>query len=320
MAYPYGAYQSHLSYDVDTPSIEILELTDKEIKFTLDNCDLSYANALRRVMIAEVPTLAIDHVIIYENTSVLFDEFIAHRLGLIPLQSSAVSNFLYIRDCTCEGEITCLRCNHRFRLRVKALDVQSAVVTSNDLQSIDIRPDVIMPVSPSDISSGDSYHNSSSSSSGGIVIARLKQGQSLFLDAYVRKGIGKLHSKWSPCSAVKLHHEPDINLDLNKMEELNEVEKTGFVKSCPSGVYTYDNHSRRVEIQDATKCTFCNDCVLYAEEEIKKKQLVVIKEKPNKFTITVESTGALPPERIVMDAMKILQNKFNLVEQTKLNE
>ena len=302
-----------LSYDVDTPSIEILELNDKEIKFTLDNCDLSFANALRRVMIAEVATMAIDTVLMFENKSVLFDEFLAHRLGMIPLRSDTVHQYTYVRECDCEDH--CPNCSFGFKLSVKAQDDNQAV-TSKDLQPLSSTPrgDDIRPVSPRDTDLTESQYSDyqAPSSSDPILIARLVPDQSISLQCYATKGIGKLHSKWSPVSSVKLQHEPDITINTAKMEELTDVEKQGFVKSCPTGVYSYDG--RRVEVKDMMKCTFCNECIYYADEEIKKKQLVIIKEKPNKFTFTVEATGALPPERIVLDALLVLQKKLGEVE------
>lgn len=79
------------------PKIEIVDIKNDVIKFMLTKTDISVANALRRVMISEVPTMAIDLVEIENNTSVLHDEFIAHRLGLIPLRSAKVDRFNYTR-------------------------------------------------------------------------------------------------------------------------------------------------------------------------------------------------------------------------------
>ena len=74
----------------EEPEIRILELGRYILKFELLNTELSVANALRRIIIAEVPTMAIDLVQVRENTSVLNDEFIAHRIGLVPLVSEYV--------------------------------------------------------------------------------------------------------------------------------------------------------------------------------------------------------------------------------------
>lgn len=67
------------------PNLEVLEVNDEYMEFELTKSDASMANAIRRMVMAEVPTMAIDQVFVKKNSSVLFDEFLAHRLGLVPL-------------------------------------------------------------------------------------------------------------------------------------------------------------------------------------------------------------------------------------------
>lgn len=69
------------------PKITVRQLNRDHANFILENVDLSFANSLRRIMIADIPTVAIDMVEIRNNTTVLPDEFLAHRLGLVPLLS-----------------------------------------------------------------------------------------------------------------------------------------------------------------------------------------------------------------------------------------
>lgn len=65
--------------------VSVSRVSNRQIEFDLVGVDASVANALRRTMIAEVPTICIEHVYIWNNTSVIVDEVLSHRLGLIPL-------------------------------------------------------------------------------------------------------------------------------------------------------------------------------------------------------------------------------------------
>lgn len=94
-------YRSHAR----RPKLEIKRYSDMHMEFLLSNTDASVANALRRVMIAEIPTIAIDLVEMEMNSTVLNDEFIAHRLGLVPLMSqrAAVSAGPVLTLCVGRG-------------------------------------------------------------------------------------------------------------------------------------------------------------------------------------------------------------------------
>lgn len=135
------------------PKVKLRELKDDYAKFELRDTDASMANALRRVMIAEVPTVAIDLVEIEVNSSVLNDEFIAHRLGLIPLSSDRAMSMRFSRDCdSCDGDGQCEFCSVEFHLRAKCIGDHTLDVTSKDLISSD---HTVVPV---DYSS-DSFSN-----------------------------------------------------------------------------------------------------------------------------------------------------------------
>lgn len=134
------------------PKVKIRELKDDYAKFELKETDASMANALRRVMIAEVPTIAIDLVEIEVYSSVLNDEFIAHRLGLIPLTSERAMSMRFSRDCdACDGDGQCEFCSVEFQLRAKCISDQTLDVTSRDLYSSD---HTVVPVDFSDPGSG----------------------------------------------------------------------------------------------------------------------------------------------------------------------
>ena len=68
-----------------TLRVDVKRLSQRSIEFDIVGVDASIANAIRRTLIAEVPTMIIENVYIMNNTSVVQDEVLAHRLGMVPL-------------------------------------------------------------------------------------------------------------------------------------------------------------------------------------------------------------------------------------------
>ena len=97
--------------------IEFASLDDSLARFTLSGASTAFANAFRRAMIGEVPTLAIEDVRIYDNTSALFDEMLAHRIGLIPLTTD-LSSYSTQDNCSCGGA-GCPGCTSTYTLSVE---------------------------------------------------------------------------------------------------------------------------------------------------------------------------------------------------------
>lgn len=287
------------------PTVKIRELKSDYVKFELRDTDASIANALRRVMIAEVPTIAIDLVEIEVNSSVLNDEFIAHRLGLIPLTSERAMSMRFSRDCdACDGDGQCEYCSVEFHLRAKCLNDQTLDVTSRELISSD--PSVV----PVDFASPSLEYDNAENR--GIMIVKLRRGQELRLRAIARKGIGKDHAKWSPAATVTFMYEPEIYINEDMMEKLTPEQRMSVVESSPTKVFDIDAKTGRIVVVDP-------EAYIYDDEVIKKCEslnvpgLVEVHPKDDSFIFTVESSGAIKASQLVLNAIDVLKQKLDAV-------
>lgn len=144
---------------------------------TLDVTDVPQplVNAIRRVIIKEVPTMAVEEVLIIENSSVMTNEVLAHRISLIPFITD-LDNFNVAEECSCQSRLGCEKCVVRFVLRAEAVNEPITVY------SRDIQPEkhglVVAPFN------------------GDIPVVALAPGQKIELELYVRLGRGKKHTKW----------------------------------------------------------------------------------------------------------------------------
>ena len=167
--------------------VKVLEESDEKVSLQLEGIDRSYANAIRRFCISEVPAMAIDDIVILENSSVLYDEILAHRLGMIPLRTD-LERYLLPEKCDCGNPLGCQKCRVLIVLDAVAQD-KPRTVFSGDLVSEDRE---IRPVSPN------------------IPIVKLAPGQSVKLEAYARLGRAKEHAKWQPATtSVLLEGKPE---------------------------------------------------------------------------------------------------------------
>jgi DNA-directed RNA polymerase I and III subunit RPAC1 len=66
--------------------ITVVRNTPELLEMELQGIDASFANGLRRIIIAEISTMAFHKVMLFQNTSVIPDELLVHRLGLLPVQ------------------------------------------------------------------------------------------------------------------------------------------------------------------------------------------------------------------------------------------
>ena len=157
------------------------------VTFLLKNANPAFANGLRRIMIEAVPTMAIEDVEFVQNNSALYDEIMAHRLGLLPLTTDLKG---YERKKP-EDELSA---KNSVKLILKAKG--PCTVYAEDLKSKDPKVKPVFPKTP---------------------IVKLLKGQELELEATAVLGVGKDHVKFAPCLAWYTY-KPKVIVNNNHKE------------------------------------------------------------------------------------------------------
>jgi len=205
------------NFQQDLSSLDVISKDSQKIAIKLKGIPLQYANALRRVCLNGVPVFAIDTVDIIENTSVLPDEGLAHRLGLIPLKTD-LSRFNEPSKCDCQSESGCSNCKILLVLDSDESQVTRTVLSS-ELLSED---DTVKPVSDK------------------IPIVQLAPGQKIKLECYARLGRGTEHAKWNSSNISTLTDTSKDN------EKILTVESTGALNPEQIVLEGVQEVSRRV--------------------------------------------------------------------------
>ncbi|KAM7277799.1 hypothetical protein ACFE04_004933 [Oxalis oulophora] len=284
--------------------VDVIRLTDEDMEFDLIGIDPAIANAFRRILIAEVPTMAIEKVLIANNTSVVQDEVLSHRLGLIPIEVDP-RLFEYLSENDKPNEKNTIV----FKLHVKCKRGSPRISGSELLKE--------QSVQNQDASSKPEMFNQDNwpefanklicPKYGDIILAKLSSGQEIELEAHAVKGVGKTHAKWSPVATAWYRMLPEVIL----LEEVDNEMAEKLKANCPVGVFDIEdvgNGKKRATVARPRACTLCRECIREDEGGEKFEKLVELRRAKNHFIFTIELTGALPPEVLFTEAVKILED------------
>ncbi len=202
--------------------VKVVSKDDRSVKLDISETTPVFANSLRRVIMQKIPVLAIETVDFIDNTSALYDEVIAHRLGLIPI-SVDMKKYVTKDACKCKGK-GCSSCQVKFVLSKKG----PCVVYAKDMKSTD------PGVKPFD---------------GDVVIIKLLKGQAIDFEATAQVGTAEDHTKWQS-AIVGYNYYPILKVDKKRIAEAKKC-----IAACPRKLITKD-----FKIKDPYMCHLCGSC------------------------------------------------------------
>lgn len=309
--------------------------------FDLLRLDASIANAFRRILLSEIPTLAIETVFIHNNTSIIQDEVLAARLGLVPLTGS-LSGLRWLRynkkpvasmngptvddsevDATDENTIV-LKLKHECHWNEsrKKGDIEPTdLYVGSNVYARDL---VWSPV-------GQQVQRFSEEEGGGIrstnpdiLIAKMRPGQVLDLEMHAIKGIGADHAKFSPVATATYRLMPLIDI----VKPILGDDARKFARCFPKGVigleevtkeeagragsgYEGMEGEKKAAVKKPERDTVSRECLRHEEFQGKVK----LGRVRDHFIFSVESTGQFPSDLLFLESVKVLKAKCRFLRR-----
>jgi DNA-directed RNA polymerase subunit D len=297
--------------------IDVKENNENEMVFVLDGVDLAFANAIRRIGMMEVPKIAIEYVNVIKNDSRMFNEVLAHRLGLIPIVSDteAIEALIPHDECDCKdnGEDYCSRCSVSFTLNKTWDDLSKdenrdedthRIIYSKDLLSNDSK---IKPVFDT------------------IPIVKLRENEEINLEAIAMIGKGKDHAKWMPTTVCTYKQYPIISFGKEKnLPQVNELKLSqkfidAVTKACPNNVLKFTKEgkpSAKYIEKNIENCTLCKSCERESDDKKESENDVInIEYEDDKIIFKIETDGSMNPKEVLLKACDVLYNKADEISE-----
>ena len=279
---------------------KLLPTGEDRLVFDLIDAPASHANALRRTLLAGVPSMCMDDIIIHENTGTMPDEVLAHRIGLIPLNANPA-------DFGPDDYI------------LFGLHVIGGEGPDPDLQGADESWEGELPpfyTGESGLVLSDhfvwmphegQYEMGIGVLHPGVPVTKLAPGQRIHLYVHALKGCGAEHAKFSPVCTAFYRLVPKIDVAAG---EISDRRKELIVKTCPVGVFEIED-TGDVVAKYPRRCTMCRECTRVPRVS----SHVRLGKVPNYYEFTVESIGARPAPALVQEALEVLKEECAKMKQ-----
>jgi DNA-directed RNA polymerase subunit D len=254
--------------------ISVVSYSDSEMKFIIEGVKSDFAGELRRIMLSEVPTMAIEWVDFLRNDSAIPDEVVANRLGQVPLTFDA-KTYNLPSECKCGGK-GCSQCQVKISLKKRGPDI----VYAGDMKT---NADDVAPVFER------------------IPITELFDDQEVEFNAIAQLGTGKEHAKWQ-AAVVGYKNVTAVSAVVQDAKSAEAL-----VAMCPKHVFALSD--KNVIVTDAKECDLCMRCV----EAVKRGEVkgdVKVQPTEDSFVFTVESASGIKPDEIVSRAAGLLEKKM----------
>lgn len=274
-------------------NMEVIRSSEEEIVIQIDGIDFSIINSLRRVLLGETASFAIHKVFFYDNSSILNDEIIAHRLCLVPLffPPDLIDFFLkknskLVQKLIFELKITRPQnFNKGFSVFSNSLKWKSYGLLSHLLKNSQIKP---------------VFRD--------ILVLKLNPGQKIKCECHCVLGKGTTHAKFSPVGTTFYRIFPRIKIT----QEILGKNAKNFFKKCPVKVFDIEKCTitslEKLIVSSPGFCTFCKECLTVKVGNFFPIRIGRVK---NKVSFVIESTGVLSPEILFHRAIFLLVGKCN---------
>ena len=292
-------------------TVAVQRLGANYMEFDVVGVAPAIANALRRVMISEIPTMAIETVFVINNTSIIPDEVLSHRLGLVPIFADP-RKFESTRPGESENESNSLF----FELRARCFPngrqgLSSDAPATERLTNACVYSSAITWIPQGN--QAEALGTPARPADSDILLLKMRQGQEVDLELHCVKGIGKDHAKWSPVSCATYRLMPRITI----LEPILGDLADRFAGMFPPGVVEVHGTgpSRKAAVVCPRKDTVTREVLRHAEFSDK----VILSRVYDHFIFRVETVGFFGPVDVVREALGVLMAKCDVLRDA-LNE